>query len=145
MSVANSALSGSNDVSTFRAAEAYVRPSPIYTSGDLISHDFNLRQCTFSMNLLASRAADQDTPTEIYLPQFHFPQQEVEVQVSGGKWQIGTENTRGGPVQLLRWWHGDGEQKLSVKGIRRAQGRIIGPEEAEDSYLEQCRRNCVVM
>ncbi|KAF2148855.1 glycoside hydrolase family 5 protein [Myriangium duriaei CBS 260.36] len=145
MSVSNSSSAAANEVPTFRAAEAYVRPSPIYTHGQLVSHVFDLRQCAFTMVLNTASATDQAAPTEIYLPQFHFPQQESEIEVSGGKWEISSDVVHGTPVQRLRWWHAEGEQKLTVKGIKRRQGRVIGPDEAEDSYLEQCRRNCSVM
>ncbi|GAM89341.1 hypothetical protein ANO11243_073780 [Dothideomycetidae sp. 11243] len=145
MSVGSPSLHDANDAPTFRAAEAYVRPSPLYTHGELLSHDFNLRQCTFTMTVTASQATDADAPTEVYLPVFHFPLDGAEVQVTGGEWKIITETVQETAVQVLRWWHAGGEQKLTVKGIQRRQGKIIGADEAEDNYLEQCRRNCVMM
>lgn len=95
------------------------------------------------MSLECNEVATEDCPTEIFLPEFHFPREETEVEVSGGKWTISADQD--GLNQTLRWMHGEGPQNITVKGVRRRQGMALGKEE-EEGYLEQCRQsNCGVM
>jgi Glycoside hydrolase family 5 C-terminal domain len=129
----------------FRAAEAYIRPSPIHTNGRLLKHGFDLRNCTFTMSLNADRPVAEAYPTEIFLPEYHFGRDETNVAVSGGKWSIDIDKVDGGSMQVLRWWHGIGEQSITVKGIKRRQGMEIGSDE-EMGYMEQYRRSlCSIM
>lgn len=129
----------------FRAAEAYVRPSPIATNGNLLQYGFDLKNCTFTMSLDADKPVAEDYPTEVYLPEYHFGQNVINVEVSGGKWTVGSDEVDGGTMQILRWWHGVGEQNITVKGVKRQKGMENGSEE-EVGYLEQYRRSlCVVM
>jgi hypothetical protein len=129
----------------FRAAEAYVRPSPIATYGEVLSYGFDLKNATFTFTLSAKESTPEETPTEIYLPEFHFPQTHSEIEVSGGKWAIETEDVDDGTIQKLKWWHGAGEQKITAKGVKHKQGTIVVSEE-EMGYLEQCTKNgCRVM
>lgn len=146
MSTSVRSTSGGDDVPIYRSAEAFVRPGPVYTNGDVISYGFDLRSCTFSLSLNAQKSTDQNFPTEIYLPTFHFPQQQYSIEVSGGKWTITSDIVEGVSTQVLRWWHAEGEQKLTAKGIKRKNGLAVSPEDAEESYLEQYRRTmCTVM
>lgn len=124
----------------FRAAEAYVRPTPIATVGDVTSYGFDLRNAVFTLSLTSKSAATEDVPTEIFLPEFHFPRDNVSVEVSSGKWTISVDDMDGGMIQRLRWMHGAGEQSLKVKGVQRRQGMALGKEE-EEGYLEQCRQS----
>lgn len=134
-----------------RAAEAYVRPTPIYTHGSVISYGFDLKNGVFSFTLSAPSPTPQDLPTEVFLPEFHFPQSGSSVDASGGKWKISIDETdgiEGASHQVLRWWHGEGEQKLTVKGVKRPRGKARAEEAADDGYLEQYMqmgKNCVVM
>lgn len=132
----------------FRAAEAYVRPSPVYTHGTLSSYGFDLKSCTFTVSLSAPSSTPQDHPTEMYLPDFHFPQSQTSVEVTGGKWTIQVaEEIEGAPQQIFRWWHGEGEQKLTIRGLRRKNGALEG-EEKEEGYLDaywEMGRQCAVM
>ncbi|KAL9035626.1 MAG: hypothetical protein Q9214_006493 [Letrouitia sp. 1 TL-2023] len=136
---------GSNPA--YRAAEAYVRPSPIATVGDVLSYGFDLRNATFTMELECDVGAAEDTPTEIYLPEFHFPRARVSVEVSGGKWTLGVDDADGGLIQRLRWWHGEGRQQVTVQGVKRRQGMVLGKEEEEGGgYLDQCQQTrCTIM
>lgn len=128
----------------FRAAEAYIRPSPIYTNGDVLKYDFDLKNCTFTLFLNADRPTTQEAPTEIYLPEFHFPASEAVVSVTGGKWSIEFHEETSSSIQVLKWWHGEGDQDIKVQGVvRKAGGIAVGYE--DDSYLEQCQKNCTVM
>lgn len=129
----------------FRAAEAYVRPSPIATNGSVLKYGFDLRKCTFTMSLDASKPVAEEYPTEIYLPEYHFGQNTINIEVSGGKWTLDVEEFEGGTIQILRWWHGVGEQSITVKGVSKQQRMDSDPDE-EVGYLEQYRRSlCSVM
>ncbi|KAI7976146.1 hypothetical protein EIK77_001999 [Talaromyces pinophilus] len=128
----------------FRAGEAYIRPSAVYTSGDLLAHGFDLKNCNFTLSLYADKPTIQEGPTEIYLPEFHFPAVEISITVSGGKWTIENREEGSYSFQVLKWWHGEGDQDIKVQGIKRkASGLIVSPE--DESYLDQCQRNCSVM
>lgn len=128
-----------------RAAEAYVRPSPIATRGDIISSGFDLRTCVFTLELECKQGSTDDVPTEVFLPEFHFPRKEVQIEVSSGTWTISVDDHEGSLTQRLEWVHGAGKHSLRVKGIHWPQGQAyINDEDA--GYLEQCRRStCLVM
>ncbi|EMD00162.1 glycoside hydrolase family 5 protein [Baudoinia panamericana UAMH 10762] len=140
----------------FRAAEAYVRPHPELVHGSILSHGFDLKSCTFSLTLNSTTPTPQDYPTVVFLPEFHFPQQRsgasaeqrTTVEVSGGKWEIRIEEImEDAPQQILKWWHGEGEQKIVVKGVKRKRG-TLQPREEEEGYMDaywQMGRNCRVM
>ncbi|KAH0543322.1 endo-1,4-beta-glucanase [Glutinoglossum americanum] len=129
----------------FRAAEAFVRPSPIETAGTIIKHGFDLRNCIFTLSLTAPTPTQEATPTEIFLPDFHFPRGETAVDVSGGKWTISSGDVGGGvDMQKLRWWHGEGEQDIKITGVKRRAAMAVGGE--EDGYLDQCQQStCALM
>ncbi len=124
----------------YRAAEAYVRPSPIATFGKVTSYGFDLRNATFTLALESQSAATDVVPTEVFLPEFHFPRDNTKVEVSSGKWTISLDNTDGGLMQKLRWLHGPGKQNMSVKGVLKKQGMALGKEE-EEGYYEQCKQS----
>ncbi|KAK5958049.1 hypothetical protein OHC33_001239 [Knufia fluminis] len=134
-----------------RAAEAFLRPSPIATHGDVVSYGFDLKSATFTFNLTAPSKTPDDSPTEIFLPHFHFPSGSTHVEVSGGKWVIDVRDVDGEGMQWMRWWHGEGEQALKVTGVIRKSGSsgVEGAEEGEEyGYFEVLRRvgeNCSVM
>lgn len=79
-------------------------------------------------------------PTEIFLPEFHFPRDNTSVEVSSGKWTISVDDADGGLIQRLRWQHGTGQQSMTVKGVQRRQGMALSKEE-EEGYYEQCKQN----
>jgi len=127
----------------FRAAEAYVRPSPIATVGRILSQGFDLRTCVFTLKLRSLKAGSDEAPTEIFLPEFHFPKDKCDVEVSSGKWTI-TDDEDGGMIQKLRWWHVEGEHSIRVTGIPR-QNMTVGKED-EEGYLDQCQQTkCSIM
>ena len=128
-----------------RAADAFVRPSPMATSGHLVNYGFDLRNCTFTLSLETQKPVEEDAPTIVFLPEYHFPRTQTRVEVSGGKWSIDMENVEGGSLQTFRWWHEQGSQELTIRGIKRKQGAPVGAEE-DEGYYEQCRRGgCIVM
>jgi hypothetical protein len=136
----------------YRAAEAYVRPVPVAIHGTIESYGFDLKNCIFSLELTAPSSTPADYPTEIFIPEFHFPHNngQVHLEISGGKWEIRiVEDVEGARQQVLRWWHGEGEQKLKITGVRRKRGQIADSDSAgEESYLQaywEMGKNCTVM
>ncbi|KAJ5115017.1 hypothetical protein NUU61_000776 [Penicillium alfredii] len=130
----------------YRAAEAFLRPSPIYVNGRLNRHVFDLKECTFTMALTTQSSTASDAPTEIYLPDFHFPEANTVVTVSGGKWEINSQDIQTVKLQCLRWWHAEGEQEIKIEGIKRKPGEFSNPSSEDVTYLEQCQRGqCAIM
>ncbi|KAL8404527.1 hypothetical protein RB594_009397 [Gaeumannomyces avenae] len=115
----------------YRAAEAFVRPSPVAVAGSIASYVFDLRRCEFKLDVRASKlppsSSDGDDggnsggspPTVVFLPDYHFPKDACTIEVSSGKWEISTDDSEGALVQRLRWWHAEGEQSLKVTGVVR--------------------------
>lgn len=137
-----------NKWSNFRAAEAYVRPTPVATHGDIVSYGFDLRNCEFKFALYAPSTTSEDAPTEIFLPEYHFPPEHVIVKVSGGKWTIGMEQKGNVHIQKLKWWHAEGNQTLSVRCVTTRQDITPGWLKGV-LYIDrlwQCRENgCLIM
>jgi Glycoside hydrolase family 5 C-terminal domain len=125
----------------YRAAQAFVRPWPLAVAGIVESFGFDLRACTFTLRLEATDPTPEEAPTEVHLPQWHFPAGSTHVEASGGRWVVVTEDE----LQKLRWWHAAGEQSLKVQGMVRTQGFLA---EGEPGYVEQCNQtwtNCSLM
>ncbi|KAJ5639374.1 glycosyl hydrolase [Penicillium longicatenatum] len=130
----------------YRAAEAFLRPSPIHVSGTLENHVFDLQNCRFTMSLTAKKATSSDAPTEIYLPDFHFPEVETVVSVSGGKWEFDFYKIQSIKIQRLRWWHAEGEQNIQIEGLKRQPGEVANQSCENMTYLDQCQRGqCLLM
>jgi hypothetical protein len=135
------------NVPGYRAAEAYTRPVPTAVHGDIVSYGFDLLRCTFTLKLAAPSPTAESAPTSVFLPEWHFPGSggATTVEVSGGKWEISVGEDE---CQRLRWWHAEGEQILTVRGVARKSGKAEegrGYEE-EAGYLEQCQKeSCVLM
>jgi len=65
-------------------------------------------------------APAENSPTEIFLPEYFFQDCEPEISVSSGRWIMFR------PGQVLRWWHsGIEEQKLTVSSAYRKEG-VVG-------------------
>jgi hypothetical protein len=125
--------------SGLRAAEAYVRPSPLLTHGSVISYNFDLRNCTFTLTLSCSSPAAEDAPTEIYLPEYHFPPPNTSIEASSGKWRVDADRVDEETMQMLRWVHGKGEQKITVTGLKRRMQDAV-EEDEETGYLSMLRK-----
>jgi len=140
------------DTPGYRAAEAFIRPSPVYVSGIAKEYGFDLRSCTFSLKVEAEASTSHDAPTVIFLPEFHYPAESCTVEVSSGKWEINSEDPHCPYLQRLLWWHAEGTQSLKVQGLVRKHNVVEGTAE-EEGYLEQCYQtygfgpngNCSVM
>ncbi|CAK7208701.1 hypothetical protein SCUCBS95973_000191 [Sporothrix curviconia] len=173
-----------------RAAEAYVRPSPIATSGEIVEYGFDLRQAEFnlkiegradterlaaakksaadasasssngspvghdlvSLNLALADDGDADKgflplPTVVWLPEYHFPEDSIDVQVTAGRWEISWDAEETATLQRLRWWHPPGAQALRIKG--RVRKHNVEDSSSEDGYYDQVNRflenGCTVM
>lgn len=97
------------------------------------------------MSIDASKPVAEESPTEIYLPEYHFCREATNVEVSGGKWTVDIDEFDGGVLQVLRWWHGVGQQSITVTGVRQRQATDIGSDD-DVGYLEQYTRDlCSVM
>lgn len=140
-----SGASSADDKQGYRAAEAFVRPHPIATHGDLVSYAFDLKKGEFQLHLSAPDATREDAPTEIFLPEFHFPRDQTDVQVSGGKWSLEAAEAAVTEKQTLRWWHAGGEQSVKITGVvQRLRATAEGDDAA--SWLDQCKeKGCIVM
>lgn len=111
----------------------------------MTSHGFDLTNCTFTLSLTADASTPGDVPTELFLPEYHFPPGKTQIEVTGGKWSISIDEAEGGLQQKLKWWHAAGEQKLTAKGVKRREGTAVGNAD-EDSYLEVCKqKGCIMM
>ncbi|KAK2858435.1 endo-1,4-beta-glucanase [Arthroderma sp. PD_2] len=129
----------------FRAVEAFVRPGPEAIHGRVIKHGFDLKNCTYMLSLTADSATAADAPTIIYLPELHFPKDKSEITVSGGKWEITSQEFRLGTVQFLKWWHAEGDQIIKIHGVKRELAVIANPTDNE-GYIEQCKQHsCILM
>jgi hypothetical protein len=134
-------------VSGYRAAEAFIRPTPTFVAGDVLDYGFDLRSCKFQLKLNAPKSTPQDAPTVVFLPEYHFPKELCDVQVSAGKWEISHDEDEGTALQRLKWWHPEDEQELQIIGLVRKHNVPQGSEE-EAGYLEQCQEgysNCTLM
>ncbi|KAI6368061.1 hypothetical protein MCOR25_004745 [Pyricularia grisea] len=106
----------------YRAAEAFVRPSPVAVAGSISKYGFDLHKCEFHLEIRAAKAVQtsgEGNPTIVFLPEYHFPKDDCVVEVSSGKWEIGSDDSEGALVQRFRWWHGEGDQSLKIKGVVR--------------------------
>lgn len=132
-----------------RAAEAFIRPSPIVTVGDVVKYGFDLKNCIFTFSLRTDKPTTDDLCTEIYLPDFHFPADKLSIHVTSGRWAVETHDVNGEILQKLKWWHHQGEQSITVNGVKRKLGVVGSSVEDEDvGYYETVRRlatNCSVM
>jgi hypothetical protein len=132
-----------NDVAGYRAAEAYIRPAPTAVHGTITSYGFDLRSCKFELKLTAPSPTKENAPTEIFLPEWHFPTGGTSVEVTGGKWEIRVGEDE---CQRLKWWHAEGGQSIVIKGVVRKSGVPQGSLDEEAGYLEQCQKDsCTVM
>ncbi|KAL9114114.1 MAG: hypothetical protein Q9227_001886 [Pyrenula ochraceoflavens] len=128
-----------------RAADAFVRPSPWATNGNVMKYGFDMKNCTFTLSLEADKPTVEGYPTTVFLPEYHFPRTKTRVEVSGGKWTIDLQNIDGGSLQTFQWWHGQGTQELTIRGVKRKQGAPVEAEE-DEGYYEQCRQGgCAIM
>lgn len=107
-------------------------------SGTQTSYGFDLRTCVFHLSLVSSAPTSDTEPTTIFLPEYHFPRDQVNVEVSGGKWEISTDDEERAWIQKFRWWHGEGKHDLKITGLVRPHNNLNGSAE-EAGYLEQCQ------
>jgi hypothetical protein len=85
--------------------------------GKLKGHLFDLKNCTFTLSLQAEKM-DAHSPSEIYLPELHFPSTDTVVSVSDGSWEITERVYEKVKLQCLRWRHTEGRVEIKVKGVK---------------------------
>lgn len=117
-----------------RAANAFIRPAPVYTAGTIVKYGFDLTRVIFELELDAAESTAENAPTEIFIPPLHFPKDQMTVTISGGKWEYGELN------KILKWWHNEGEQKIKIVGVK-----AFGTEVEEDFAPQLCDKVCAVM
>lgn len=102
---------GKEEKGVVRAKKAVIRPYPIAVSGSVINYSFDLPNQTFTLKIYSEQAMDDmdSSPTEVFLPSVHFSDPDIIVKLSSGKWSFDSE------LDLLYWWHEEGEQTLVVK------------------------------
>ncbi|KAK9460607.1 glycoside hydrolase superfamily [Lipomyces oligophaga] len=98
-----------------RAIEAFVRPTPLATSGIPQEYGFDIKTAVFNLSLFADDCLSKNIPTEISIPDFHFPNGDMEIEITSGRWEHDK------PAQLIRWYHDEGLQKIKITGLRGPQ------------------------
>ena len=124
-----------------RAAEAFIRPCPLATCGNLLSYGFDLKNCVFTMKLSCSEAVKPSNPTTVFLPIEHFPEGHTKVEMGTGEHNIEVDD-RG--MQILRWVHGTGELELRVVGMVRKWGKAQKIEGGGEDEAPTCHDGCVI-
>ena len=139
MEMSTSSLEASSDPRKgYRAGEAHIRPWPTAVRGKVTSFGFDLDSVTFKLEIDApewSAIEDEPAPTEIYLPEFHFPLDETNIHASTGSHNMSIE--RG--MRKLKWWHPGGKQSITVVGLKRGaipKGIVDWAWEGVSSCLE---------
>ncbi|CAN6625056.1 ergosteryl-beta-glucosidase [Trichomonascus vanleenenianus] len=103
----------SNDGST-RAEESINRPYPTATFGAITSYGFDRSSKEFKLEIDGSKQlADYNddgklVATEVFIPRFHYGEDDFEVTISSGTWEFDAES------RVLSWYHEPGEQKLTI-------------------------------
>lgn len=105
----------------------------------MVNYGFDLKNCEFHLEINGVEAPNEEQPTTIFLPEYHFPRDQCTVEVSGGEWEISTDDDEQAWVQKIRWRHGNGKQTIRAKGLVRAHNSLAGTSE-ETGYLEQCQQ-----
>lgn len=123
-----------------RAVEAFVRPSPVVTAGIPKAYGFDMRSCSFSLSMMPFQEVPaEDSPTEIFVPEYFFQDCEPEINVSSGRWIMHR------PGQVLRWWHsGEGEQRLTISSAYRKEG-VVGTVDSDVEGWYYWYGKCQVM
>lgn len=123
-----------------RALEAFVRPSPVVVAGIPKSYGFDMRSCTFSLIMIPFKESPaEDAPTEIFLPEYFFHDNEPEITVSSGRWEAYR------PGQVLRWWHSaSGEQSLRITSGYRREG-LVGTDNDDVEGWYYWNSKCQIM
>ena len=117
-----------------RAANAFIRPAPVYTAGTIVKYGFDLARVSFELVLDAAASTVENAPTEVFVPPLHFPKDQMDVTVSGGKWEYDE------PSRVLRWWHNKGQQRMKIVGVKP-----LGADTGDGDFPAQLCDKCAVM
>lgn len=88
---------------------------------------------TFEMKIDAPSQTPENLPTEVFVPPFHFPVNEMQVTASDGKWEYDDSK------KYLKWWHASGQQSLKIVGVKRVS--LL----SDESGWSSCSQVCSVM
>lgn len=95
-----------------RAVDATIRPYAIKVNGITTKCEFDLKNHTFTLTVLnlndIKHNNENPAPTEIFLPNYHFPAALLMVDSTGGKWKYNSD------TEMLLWWNKKGSQTLKV-------------------------------
>jgi hypothetical protein len=94
-----------------RALRAVLRPYPRATSGEPLDMSFDIKKRKFTFKFQHDN--DITLPTEIYVPDYHYPRG-YQVEISDGRWEKDTG------TQTLKYWHTMGHKVHEI---------IISPEQ----------------
>lgn len=98
-----------------RAVEAFVRAFPLLTSGVPEEYNFDIMKAAFTMTIAADDNLGKGIATEIHVPDLHYPNGDLQVQITSGRWELDKES------QILYWWHRSGVQAIKIIGLRGGQ------------------------
>ncbi|ODV96510.1 hypothetical protein PACTADRAFT_49842 [Pachysolen tannophilus NRRL Y-2460] len=96
-----------------RSLDSIVRPYPVLINGTVEYCEFDLSNLTFELIINTKSSSNIVFPSVIYLPSFHFPIDDVEIQASTGT----TKYKFNDFLQVLHWHHdiNIGKQRLYVQ------------------------------
>ncbi|ODQ79759.1 glycoside hydrolase family 5 protein [Babjeviella inositovora NRRL Y-12698] len=114
-----------------RAIDALARPYPVAVNGKIKECEFDLESLVFDLKMDGTLCLKGE-PSVVYVPSWHFREDEMEVQISSGKYEY---NER---LSTLEWYHDDGEQTLQIS-------RIGGPAQELGFGCGFSQDDCIVM
>jgi hypothetical protein len=98
-----------------RGKPALIRPFPTAVSGTIVSSRFDMKNTIYRLEVEGESSLKlDDTPTEIFIPEYHFGT-ELDVDVSSGKWNYDEQTS------TLFWWHDCGPQSMIVTPLGSRQ------------------------
>lgn len=92
-----------------RAIDSIIRPYSLAISGSFIESEFDLQRITYTLKIKGKKVSN--VPTRIYLPGWHFPSDEYDVNISSGHFSIDESQ------EVLEWFHLEGEQTITIKNV----------------------------
>ncbi|CCH41490.1 hypothetical protein BN7_1031 [Wickerhamomyces ciferrii] len=93
-----------------RAIDSIVRPFALALEGEFVDSEFDLSKLEYTLKIKGKDTGDI-TPTLIHIPQWHFPSDEYEINVTSGKFIVEEGS------ETLQWFHENGYQSISIRNI----------------------------
>lgn len=92
-----------------RAIDSIIRPYPLALNGTFLDADFDLQQVKYTLKLNGKDVSQSST--RIYLPHWHFPSGDIDIDITSGSVTIDEE------LEVLEWSHLGGEQTIVIKNL----------------------------